>query len=366
VRLPGWLLAGGVVSLSALLLLIAAAVLGALLLTPARVAAGVTLAGQPLAEMDAEQARALIEQLATRPVSLTDAERQWAMPLAELGAQLDVERTLTQVMNAEANSALTPRITIDLAQTQSALLNLSYLANIAALPGENGRAMEIPVTLDRLRLNPAGELSDALLELDMMLVEPPEEPPPAPAYTGSISTHVVGAGQELGLIARQYNVSLSDIVSLNDLDNPDLLYVGQQLRIPAAGVYTPTAADAPPAPLASGRAILVSTGEQRIYAYENGQMVRSHLVSTGRAETPTVLGDYNIYVKLQADDMSGPDYFLPQVPYTMYFFQGYAIHGTYWHNSFGRPMSHGCVNLPVEEARWWFDFASVGTLVRVV
>ena len=73
-----------------------------------------------------------------------------------------------------------------------------------------------------------------------------------------------------------------------------------------------------------------------------------------------------MYVKYIEDDMSGPDYFLPQVPYTMYFFQGYGIHGTYWHNSFGRPMSHGCVNLPVSEAQWFFNWAEVGTPVRVI
>src|SRR5690606_9241926 len=122
----------------------------------------------------------------------------------------------------------------------------------------------------------------------------------------------------------------------------------------------------PPAPLAQGRSILVSTADQRIYAYEDGALVRTHLTYTGRSATPTVLGDYRNYVKYEADDMRGPDYFLPQVPYTMYFYQGYASHGTYWHNSFGRPMSHGCVNLPVEEAQWFFNFADVGTLVRVV
>jgi lipoprotein-anchoring transpeptidase ErfK/SrfK len=79
-----------------------------------------------------------------------------------------------------------------------------------------------------------------------------------------------------------------------------------------------------------------------------------------------VKGDYNIYVKYRTDDMSGPDYFLPDVPYTMYFYQGYGIHGTYWHNSFGRPMSHGCVNLPIDEAAWFFNWANEGTPVRVI
>ena len=131
-----------------------------------------------------------------------------------------------------------------------------------------------------------------------------------------------------------------------------------------AGAYVPE--NIPAAPSAQGRSILVSVADQRIYAYENGELVRTHLTSTGRSETPTVLGDYRIYIKYEADDMSGPDYFLPQVPYTMYFYQGYAIHGTYWHNAFGRPMSHGCVNLPTAEAQWFFNFAQVGTPVRVI
>ena len=108
---------------------------------------------------------------------------------------------------------------------------------------------------------------------------------------------------------------------------------------------------------------MVDTQRQRIFAYENGQLVRSHLTSTGRSETPTVLGDYRIYIKYEKTNMSGADYFLPDVPYTMYFYQGYGIHGTYWHNSFGRPMSHGCVNLPTDEAQWFFSWAEVGTLV---
>lgn len=63
--------------------------------------------------------------------------------------------------------------------------------------------------------------------------------------------------------------------------------------------------------------------------------------------------------------MSGPGYYLPDVPYVMYFYRGYGLHGTYWHNNFGVPMSHGCVNLRTEDAAWLFDWASVGTPVTV-
>jgi lipoprotein-anchoring transpeptidase ErfK/SrfK len=113
------------------------------------------------------------------------------------------------------------------------------------------------------------------------------------------------------------------------------------------------------------RWIDVDLSEQRTYAYEGDQLVASFLVSTGTWQTPTVVGQYRIYVKYRYADMSGPGYYLPDVPYVMYFYKGYGLHGTYWHNNFGTPMSHGCVNLPTNDAGWLFDFASVGTVVNV-
>ena len=94
-------------------------------------------------------------------------------------------------------------------------------------------------------------------------------------------------------------------------------------------------------------------------------MVNSFVVSTGTWQFPTVTGQYHIYVKYLYSDMAGPGYYLPDVPYTMYFYKGYGIHGTYWHNNFGTPMSHGCVNMITSEAGWVYNWASVGTLVNV-
>ena len=58
-------------------------------------------------------------------------------------------------------------------------------------------------------------------------------------------------------------------------------------------------------------------------------------------------------------------FWIADVPWTMYFYGGYAIHGTYWHNNFGTPMSHGCVNMRTSEAKWLFNWAPRGTLVVV-
>jgi cell division septation protein DedD len=104
---------------------------------------------------------------------------------------------------------------------------------------------------------------------------------------------------------------------------------------------------------------------QTAYAYEGSRLVRSFIVSTGTWQYPTVTGTYHIYVMYQYADMAGPGYYLPSVPYVMYFYTGYGLHGTYWHNNFGTPMSHGCVNFTIDDAGWVFNFVSVGTVVHI-
>jgi len=109
----------------------------------------------------------------------------------------------------------------------------------------------------------------------------------------------------------------------------------------------------------------VDLTHQTLTAYVGQTPVRTTLVSTGLPRTPTPAGQYPIWTKLRYDDMSGPGYYLRNVPYVMYFYRGYGLHGTYWHNNFGRPMSHGCINLPTPEAEWLFNWAEVGTLVNI-
>lgn len=113
------------------------------------------------------------------------------------------------------------------------------------------------------------------------------------------------------------------------------------------------------------RWIDVNLSEQRVYAYEGDIVVNSFIVSTGTARTPTVTGKYKIWIKLKSTTMSGPGYYLTNVPYTMYFYKGYGLHGTYWHNNFGTPMSHGCVNLSIPDAQWLYNWAFEGTEVNV-
>jgi lipoprotein-anchoring transpeptidase ErfK/SrfK len=113
------------------------------------------------------------------------------------------------------------------------------------------------------------------------------------------------------------------------------------------------------------RWIDVDLTHQMVYAYQGNTVANSFVVSTGTWEHPTVTGQFNVYIKYQSTRMTGPGYNLPNVPYTMYFYKGYALHGTYWHSNFGTPMSHGCVNLSIPDAQWLYNWASVGTLVNV-
>jgi hypothetical protein len=120
-----------------------------------------------------------------------------------------------------------------------------------------------------------------------------------------------------------------------------------------------------PGAIFGGRWIDVNLSQQRVYAYEGDTAVNSFIVSTGTWQTPTVTGTYQIWIKLRSTTMAGPGYYLTNVPYTMYFYKGYGLHGTYWHNNFGTPMSHGCVNLRTSDAEWLYNWASVGTTVNV-
>ena len=168
------------------------------------------------------------------------------------------------------------------------------------------------------------------------------------------SSYSVKVGDTLIQIAQEFEIPFGYLADQNDIKNPDIIYVGQVLKIPTWP------------PKYDGRTVYVVLSEQKLYALEDGNVTKEFLVSTGTSEHPTVTGHFEIYVKYEYAGMSGPGYNLANVPSVMYFYKDYGLHGTYWHNNFGHPMSHGCVNLSEKDALWLFDWASVGTPVIVV
>lgn len=191
---------------------------------------------------------------------------------------------------------------------------------------------------------------------------PPQAPTTEPAWSGTITMEYVPDG----------SAALPPEYAPPDYWSPDYAPPGYAPPDYTPPDYMPPEyAPPPPAPAspqdaASGENwIDVDLTRQMLYAYTGETLVNSFRVSTGTWQTPTITGRYNIWVKFPVADMSGPDYYLPDVPHVMYFSGDYGIHGTYWHNNFGTPMSHGCVNMSLPDAAWLYDFASVGTVVNV-
>jgi LysM repeat protein len=228
--------------------------------------------------------------------------------------------------------------------------SVSYLASINGLPNPDfiwvGQALKVPST---------------------------SSPTAAPQDQGSTVVHIVQRGEFLARIAWRYGTTSSAIASANNLINPSLIYVGQRLVIPAAGSSSPTTDTPTGTPTSPGSAgekwIDVNLSTQTLLAYEGSQVVYTARVSTGVSWYPTPAGTFYIQRKYRYDDMTGGSlargdyYYLPNVPYCMYYYAGYALHGTYWHNNFGTPMSHGCTNLSTPDAGWIFNWAPIGTKV---
>jgi hypothetical protein len=120
--------------------------------------------------------------------------------------------------------------------------------------------------------------------------------------------------------------------------------------------------------------IYVDLSTQTLYAYEGSAQILKVLISSGKwGRTP--VGNFNIWQKLPVTRMAGGEgadaYNLPNVQWVMYFHNDFGFHTAYWHNNFGHPMSHGCVNMRLVDARQLYDWADgpvdkqVGTAVSI-
>lgn len=233
---------------------------------------------------------------------------------------------------------------------------------------------------------PAVEAKPVVAEKPAGAAKTAEQPKPVkPAVS---QRYVVDTGDNLGKIAARYGLTADALAAANDLDNPNMIYVGQALTIPTAAqaktltrlvTQKAVAKDSQPKQAApkrvdpeqpvrraasGGKWIDVNLSAQRLTAYEGDEAVFSTVISSGKPGYDTVVGNYAVYVKYSDTSMRGADYYIPHVPWTMYFYSGYGIHGAPWNNDLGTPHSHGCVNLSVAAARWMFDWAAVGTPVR--
>ncbi|MBI2616717.1 L,D-transpeptidase [Candidatus Gottesmanbacteria bacterium] len=127
----------------------------------------------------------------------------------------------------------------------------------------------------------------------------------------------------------------------------------------------------------TNKRIEVDLANQKVFTYEGDSQVHTFTVSTGKW-FPTPTGIFTIQRKVTSQTMKGGDkkkgtyYYLPNVPNVMYFgngqipwSRGFSFHGTYWHNNFGQPMSHGCVNMRTGDSETLFNWAPMGTKVYI-
>ncbi len=119
----------------------------------------------------------------------------------------------------------------------------------------------------------------------------------------------------------------------------------------------------------SDRWIEVDLSEQKLRAWNGNELYLETSISSGLSRTPTPTGEFRVWMKIRATKMEGGEgkyyYNLPNVPYVMFFengdtpaYLGFGLHGTYWHNDFGTPHSHGCVNLPTTIAKELYEWVT--------
>jgi lipoprotein-anchoring transpeptidase ErfK/SrfK len=119
--------------------------------------------------------------------------------------------------------------------------------------------------------------------------------------------------------------------------------------------------------------IVIDLSEETLYAYDGDILFMKEPISRGLQITPTPRGTFTVYAMTPSRYMQGPlpgvsdqAYDLPGVPWNLYFtVDGAVIHGAYWHDHFGEPWSHGCVNLSPENAKKLYQWADIGMPVTV-
>ncbi len=168
----------------------------------------------------------------------------------------------------------------------------------------------------------------------------------------------------------QDNICANSISCVKDLSggykpSTSAVFLGRQIDVPKEALDREVAVGGLSAVLGDKtlpKKIEVDLTSQHMYVFEGDQVVMDFPISSGKWY-PTPTGTFRIWVKLRYTGMSGGSqtagtyYNLPNVPYVMFYSnneisksRGFSLHGTYWHNNFGHPMSHGCVNMKTEDA----------------
>ncbi len=188
-----------------------------------------------------------------------------------------------------------------------------------------------------------------------------------------VSESVTNPGYNSPKTGKKYNrFNMVWAYAIQNADGVDWVQIGENEWLEDRVIGRVTPKPEPPQGVTNGRWIEVNLAEQTLMVYDQSRLVFATLVSTGNAPFYTRPGTFQIFKKLDAEQMSGTFeadhsdyYYLENVPWTMYFDEARAIHGVYWHTLFGYAASHGCVNLSLADAHWVYNWAQNGDTVYV-
>jgi len=244
-------------------------------------------------------------------------------------------------------------------------------------------ATPTPITSDTFALDDSAPVAATTDITTTEIITPTQNISPtvvfAPTATPNISagtarTHVVAPGENLYRIALRYGLTTNQLAAANSISEPGLINVGQVLRIPAPGQSLAVTPEPAASGANSGKKIVVSISKQHLWAYENGRLVYSFVVSTGLAKSPTKIGNFKVLDKIPNAYASTWNL---QMPYWLGIYYGgkleNGIHALpilpngqrLWEGLLGRPASFGCVILETSAAKKLYDWAEVGIPVII-
>ncbi|MBU1038912.1 L,D-transpeptidase family protein [Patescibacteria group bacterium] len=116
------------------------------------------------------------------------------------------------------------------------------------------------------------------------------------------------------------------------------------------------------------KTIKVNLKSQSLVYFFGDKQLESFLISSGIARLPTPTGNFTIQNKYPTKHYKGADYDYPNTKWNLHFYTGayrYYIHGAYWHNDFGKPKSHGCINVNYDNMERLYNWTQTGTTVLI-